>query len=388
VARASTGTTTAGPGPRRRAAVTRALGLVLLLALATAPATPHSFTFTEVRAALVGGAFTVDVVCDLDALALGVPSSADSAPLAAEIEAMGAEERDALARKLEDFLSRRLRVRFDGVPAPYSVAFPGRGKPPADGLPSAFGLVARLEGRVPEGAREATFFASRVFPLVRLTWRVGSGDASAEEVLVPGAESRPFPLRGAATRATAGETALRFLALGFTHILPKGLDHILFVVGLALLSPRLRPLLVQVTSFTLAHTVTLALSTYGVVALPSRVVEPLIAASILYVAVENLLTTRLHAARVVLVFAFGLLHGLGFAGVLGELGWPRGQQLVALLAFNAGVEAGQVAVIGLALGAMWAWARAGAKPVRLVQGASLAIAALGLYWAVSRAVAP
>ena len=132
-----------------------------------------------------------------------------------------------------------------------------------------------------------------------------------------------------------------------THILPYGLDHVLFVAGLALLSPRLGPLLAQVTAFTLAHTLTLVLASYGVVSLPSRVVEPLIALSIAYVGVENVLSPRLRASRLVLVFAFGLLHGLGFAGVLSEMGLPDRHRLIALLAFNVGVELGQLAVIAL-----------------------------------------
>ena len=365
-------------------------GLALAgVALAASAASAHTFAFTEVRATIDGGAFGVDVVCDLDALALGVPSTADSGALAAEIAGMTEAEREDLARKLTEFLARRLRIRFDGVPAPFDVSFPDRGKPvAADAPPTAFGLVARLSGRVPEGAREVTFFASRVFPLVRLVWRSGPAGTPVEEVLVPGAESHPFPLSGTAAVASAGETAARFFGLGFTHILPKGLDHILFVLGLALLSPRLGPLLTQVTSFTLAHTVTLALSTYGVVQLPSRVVEPLIAASIVYVAVENLLTTRLKVTRVALVFAFGLLHGLGFAGALTELGWPEGRRHWALLAFNAGVEVGQITVIGLALAVIAAWTRTGAERLRLVRGASVAIAAVGAYWAVTRLVAP
>jgi hydrogenase/urease accessory protein HupE len=96
----------------------------------------------------------------------------------------------------------------------------------------------------------------------------------------------------------------------------EGLDHILFVVGLFLLAARLRPVLVQVTTFTVAHSITLGLALYGVVALPAAVVEPLIALSIVYVAVENLRTRQLTPARVALVFVFGLLHGLGFAGEL------------------------------------------------------------------------
>jgi hypothetical protein len=359
------------------------------LFLAPAPAAAHTFAFTEVQVTLGASEFAVEVTCDLDALALGVDPSADSAAIAAEIASLPAAARDELAAKLVDFMTRRLRLRFDGAPAPFKVSFPDRGKPGAAGTaPSYFGLAARLTGPVPTGAREATFFASRAFPLVRLVWRSGAPGRPVEEVLVPGALSHPYALAGATPVPTTGEIGGRFFALGFTHILPKGLDHILFVVGLALLSPRPRPLLAQITAFTLAHTLTLGLSTYGVVRLSSRVVEPLIALSIVYVAVENLLTTKLRTSRLVLVFAFGLLHGLGFAGVLGELGWPEGRRLLALLAFNGGVEAGQVAVVAMALLLVAGWARAGFDRRRLVGGASIAIAAVGIFWAVSRVLAP
>ena len=140
------------------------------------------------------------------------------------------------------------------------------------------------------------------------------------------------------TRPTRMEIVRQYLWLGYTHILPKGLDHILFVLGLFLLSPRLKTLLLQVTAFTIAHSITLGLSMYGIVSLPPRVVEPLIALSIAYVAIENLLTRELKPWRVALVFMFGLLHGLGFAGVLRELGLPRDEFLTALLTFNLGVE--------------------------------------------------
>jgi hypothetical protein len=144
------------------------------------------------------------------------------------------------------------------------------------------------------------------------------------------------------------------------------------------------PLLAQVTCFTLAHTVSLALSLYGLAGLPSRVVEPLIALSIVYVAVENMLTAELRPARLVLGFAFGLLHGLGFAGALRELGWPEGQRFTALLAFNAGVEAGQLVVIGLAFFVLAALGRLGVDRRRLVRGVSAVLGAIGLYWAIAR----
>jgi len=145
------------------------------------------------------------------------------------------------------------------------------------------------------------------------------------------------------------------------------------------------PLLIQVTAFTVAHTLTLALSVYGVVSLPSSVVEPLIAASIVYVAVENILTPNLKPWRALVVFGFGLLHGLGFAGVLVEVGLPHGQFVPALVSFNVGVELGQLAVIALAYLAVGVWGRNRAwyRP-RVVIPASATVAAVGLFWTVQR----
>jgi hypothetical protein len=358
----------------------------LLFLLAAVRVDAHNFTFTDVRLELHrDGAYTVDVVCDLDALALGVPSTADSAALAARIEAMEPAAREELVAGLKVLLKRRLRVRFDGEPVEFEVSLPGRGQPPPEMLPpAALGLVARLTGRVPEGAREATFFASRAFPPVRLTALRAGEEVAPTEVLAPGAESWPVPLTGPRRVAGRLETLERFVILGVTHILPWGLDHVLFVLGLALLSPRLAPLLAQVTAFTAAHTLTLALSSFGVVRLSPQVVEPLIALSIVYVAVENVVSPKLRASRVVLVFAFGLLHGLGFAGVLGEIGLPEGRQLTALLGFNVGVELGQLAVIALAAIALGAWTKLGGRREALVRPASILIAAAGLYWLVQR----
>ena len=187
------------------------------------------------------------------------------------------------------------------------------------------------------------------------------------------------------TRPTRFEVARQYLWLGYTHILPKGLDHILFVIGIFLLSPRWKTLLLQVTAFTVAHSITLALSIYGIVSLPSRIVEPMIALSIVYVAVENLFTRELKPWRVALVFTFGLLHGLGFAGVLRELGLPRSEFLTALLTFNLGVEGGQLTIIAAALLATAPVRRAPWYHARVVVPASLAIAATGLYWTMIRA---
>jgi HupE / UreJ protein len=365
-----------------------AAALALALALA-APAAPHDFAFTEVRLVLTkDGRFRADVKCDLDALALGVDSSADSAALAAHIAGLPEAEREALVSGLESLLKRRLRVRFDGTPAPFEVALPERARPvPPGTIPSTLGLLARISGEVPPGASAVEFFASRGFPPVHLVVENEKTGAVVTEVLEQGGSSRPLPLAGAAAASSHGQTALRFVRLGFEHILPFGVDHVLFVLGLVLLSPRATTLVAQVTAFTVAHTATLALSTYGVVRLPSRVVEPLIALSIVYVAVENLLTERLRPWRIALVFSFGLLHGLGFAGALEALGLPGGDRPLALLSFNLGVELGQLAVVLPAWGLLALAMRKGVPRARIVRPVSVLIGAAGLYWAVTRAFA-
>lgn len=175
-----------------------------------------------------------------------------------------------------------------------------------------------------------------------------------------------------------------FMRQGFLHVLPFGLDHILFVLGLFLLSRGWRPLLLQVTTFTLAHTLTLGLATLGWVTISPSIVEPIIAGSIAVVALENIFRPHYTSWRLLLVFVFGLVHGLGFAGALKELELPTASLLIGLLGFNVGVEGGQLAVITLAL-AVTFWIK---SPVlyrkAVVIPGSLIIAAMGLKWMAER----
>jgi hypothetical protein len=177
-----------------------------------------------------------------------------------------------------------------------------------------------------------------------------------------------------------------YLRLGFHHIVPEGADHILFVLGLFFLGITWRKLLSQTTVFTVAHATTLFLSTYGIFRLASRYVEPAIALSIAVIAIENVFKPKLGPGRLAIVFGFGLIHGLGFASSLSDVPFPKRDFVIALLGFNFGVDFGQLFVIALAFLAV-GWFRD--KPwfrSRVAIPCSLAIAAVGLVWAVQRVI--
>jgi hydrogenase/urease accessory protein HupE len=197
--------------------------------------------------------------------------------------------------------------------------------------------------------------------------------------------SRLFSLENLFTRRPLTEVIISYIVVGFEHIVPKGSDHILFILGIFLLSIKMRPLLWQVTMFTIAHTITLGLSMNGVISLAPNIVEPLIALSIAYVGIENIFSKRLHKSRLFLVFCFGLLHGLGFAGVLADFGMPADDFATALISFNVGVELGQLAVISVAFLAVGLWfsARPWYRKAIVIPG-SAAISVIGLFWTFER----
>jgi hydrogenase/urease accessory protein HupE len=176
----------------------------------------------------------------------------------------------------------------------------------------------------------------------------------------------------------------RFLTLGIEHIL-TGYDHLAFLFALLVAGGTFGSAARIITSFTLAHSLTLALATFGLVHLPSWLAEPLIAASIVYVGLENLFR-RDHGRRWLLTFGFGLVHGFGFASVLRELGIGAGGSgaAVPLFSFNAGVEIGQIAIALLTLPAIWKLSRRPAFETRAVPACSILVALLGAWWLVQR----
>ncbi|MEX0365495.1 MAG: HupE/UreJ family protein [Ruegeria sp.] len=340
----------------------------------------------------------VNVEAQLSGIDLDAVADTDNAENAADYDALRALSNAAVAERvpaLVDTWNTLPLITAGGVPVALTVDSIAVPDVPNPELARVTDIT--LSGSVPAGTS-----------VVEVAWPDGAGDLILRQqgvedpytgLISGGGSSGPVSVAGG-NAASGWQTFGAYIPVGFDHILPKGLDHILFVLGLFFLSTRLGPLLWQVTAFTLAHTVTLALGALGLVNLPGSIVEPLIAASIVYVAIENIFARGLNRWRPMIVFGFGLLHGLGFASVLGEFGLPDGQFIPALIGFNIGVELGQLTVIALAAIALWLGVRA--ARISDLEGqeetitdynvmfrawsmtGSLIIALVAIYWVIER----
>ncbi|MCP5438771.1 MAG: HupE/UreJ family protein [Chromatiaceae bacterium] len=351
------------------------------------PALVEISVFTE-------GHFRVEIRASIEALLTGINSrfkDTRQAPTSEEYDRLRALQSSELAQAFEPFKGRMLdaiRLRLDGKPAQaritqVDIPVPGYTKVPRISL-----IV--LEGDIPTETRELSWYYPSAFGdnAVRVR-QVDEGKQqwhwSAWQWIRDDRPSEPFSLHEVFRTPGFLDVVREYVGAGFDHIVPDGLDHILFVTGLFLFSARIRPLLWQITMFTIAHSLTLAMAMTGLIELPARVVEPLIALSIAYVGIENVWHRQLHKSRLVLVFGFGLLHGLGFASMLSDFGMPDRAFATALISFNVGVEGGQLAVILLAylsLG-LWFGTRPYYRSIVAIPG-SLVISAVGLYWTWQR----
>lgn len=215
-----------------------------------------------------------------------------------------------------------------------------------------------------------------------LSVRDRDGKPLAERMLTAQSKDLTIPL----TPASNSESFLRFLVLGIEHIF-TGYDHIAFLLAVLLTGGSLYSNVRIITAFTIAHSLTLALATFGVFTLPASIVEPLIAASIVFVGIENLVRRQL-AKRWLVTFGFGLIHGLGFASILRELGIGemglRGA--IPLLSFNLGVELAQISIAALILPVVWKLQRRPAFILKHAPALSLLITLAGLYWLIARLI--
>jgi hydrogenase/urease accessory protein HupE len=237
-------------------------------------------------------------------------------------------------------------------------------------------LVSKLFQRLPFGHRQ--FASAQTTSGVNLGQAMLSGSEDSWQIDLP-------KLASPTTSANAGHSFFAFLKLGIEHIL-TGYDHLLFLFALLVVCRDLRSILTVITCFTIAHSITLALSTLDLIRLPARIVEPLIAASIAYVGIENLIRGDAPKWRWLITFSFGLVHGLGFADALKEFGIGSGQLgiVLPLVGFNLGVEFGQLSVAAVALPILWQLRKNPGFVRRWVPSCSVAVAMAGSYWMIER----
>ena len=354
----------------------------------------------QLRPAIVNLEFTqnssvkVHIQTNIESLIAGIDSShddTDDSPqteLYNQLRALSSERLTREFKLLEESIISQLNLAFDGVKSDLSLVrldIPVIGNLDKSRL-SDLHLLAFIPNPSDSDKPQVTWQYPKKFGNnVAHFYYDQTPQEKTSHWLTDGVMSPPFELNAAYTPKPFTQVATEYTVLGFEHIVPKGIDHILFVLGLFLLSVKLRPLLLQVTAFTLAHSITLGLTIYGVISLSPSVVEPLIALSIVAVGIENMLVKTVKIRRVVVVFLFGLLHGMGFAGVLSQLGLPESDFATALVFFNIGVEAGQLFVIAVAfLCVFWLLKKQQLYRQWVVIPVSALISLIGLYWTYER----
>lgn len=384
--------------------VGRLLALSILLFVMTAPdARAHEIDPAIADVQVTDTEVIIDIRLALESILAEMDLASITETVGSPVEEIYDELRatspETLRAELEDFwprMQQRIVIEVEG--ARLLPELVGASIPEIGDFELARISTISLRADLPEGNAPVRFGWAALYGdlVVR---QVGGGEDAYTAFLSDGDLSEPLPRLEIRTES-AGAVFARYIIVGFEHIIPLGIDHILFVLGLFFFSLHLRPILFQVTSFTVAHTITLALASLGIVTIPASVVEPLIAASIVYVGVENLRGHTNVKARTALVFVFGLLHGLGFASVLGDFGITASHFVAALIGFNIGVEFGQLAVIMTALVLILIAVRLAGfaplpddeAPVRQTQVmyravsvvGSLVISLIGAWWTIER----
>jgi hydrogenase/urease accessory protein HupE len=365
------------PWPRRCSAL-----LVVLFGLAACPSNlaAHQMNLTNARVELrPDGAVALQ-------LAIKASDIDRAAGTRLHDEQTGLVDRERLAASfapIATYLTSHAVVRGeDGAPC---TAGPVKLDPDGDGVVGH--LVWSCDGSSRDLVYRSTVLID-VDPTAKQVVLIAAGrdesqallDATHTEVRLSAPATRLFPV------------IERYIAAGIEHIF-LGYDHIAFLIGIVLWARRIWPVVKVVTAFTVAHSITLSLAALRIVVVPSEIVEPAIAASIVYVSLENFFSRNVDQ-RWRITFAFGFIHGFGFASALQEFGLPRGAIVPALGAFNIGVEIGQIAIISLVIplliGVDWLIATTRhhqpARMAALVYVLSAIIASLGFYWILERTV--
>ena len=300
-----------------------------------------------------------------------------------EMMELSAEDWSVIHGKIEETAKKLLTFTFADEDLPYLISFPDFDKTPL---------------LLPEEQHDVALITLRLL----LEPRAGPGtltlfwldDLDAQLIIIPEKGDPYIALPGGEisllavdesgdpTQGTQGDL-FAWIKSGFAHVIPLGADHILFILGIFLLCPRLKPLLGQSLLFTLAHSITLTMAVKGWVSFNATYIEILIATSIAWIGIENLWLKKVGRRRVILIFAFGLLHGLGFGSVLGEIleSVDSSRHVLPLAGFNIGVEIAQVSILVVA----WIvirYLKSWEKPIQIL--GSITIAAAGILWMIER----
>lgn len=364
----------------------RALMSIALL-ITVLPATAHEIRPTIADIEVGQDEVTMSLRLTLETLIAGIDlrdvNDTNDAPEAAVYDRLRGLDPAALEEALREAwprISQGFILQSGGETLPPEIA--AVQIPPVGNVELPRDSLLTLTAALPEGDAGVQIGLAPQFGTF-IPRQIGGG-TDAYEGFLDGGELTPELPRAEVLTEGWLDVFLRYIGAGFEHIIPLGLDHILFVLGLFFFATIIRPLLAQVTAFTVAHTITLALAATGVVTIPASIVEPLIAATIVFVGVENTLGWGTTRGRTLLVFAFGLLHGLGFASVLGDYGIAVERFVVALIGFNIGVEFGQLAVIAIALSLVgWFFGKPWYRKVIAIP-VSVVISVIGAYWVVER----
>jgi hypothetical protein len=363
--------------------------LLAVFALAIKPAISHELQPAIANFTISEKSVNATLELSLEPLISGMDLSAlentDDAPEAAQYDTLRALSPEDLQSKFNDIWPDiKSKFQLNSGTNPLDIIIDDIAIPEIGDIELSRTSTLQISANLPDDGSDISFGWNAELGEIIVRQINSDGEVGYAKLLASGSISDPMP-RAGMVEVNWLDNFLNYIVIGFEHIIPKGLDHILFVLGLFFFSLKMKPLILQITAFTLAHTVTLAMATLGLVSVPASVVEPLIALSIAFVALENVKGGKIGLRRTAIIFAFGLLHGLGFAYVLGDVGLQPSQFVSSLIAFNIGVEIGQLSVIAIAyivLGLTF-----GKKPwyrSYIAIPASVLIAAVGIYWTIER----
>ena len=377
----------------RLAGYWRGLLALLVLALSALPAAAHNLPYSLATIAVeADGHYRLELNCHTAALIVGLPQMHLSPENRAQFAALPDAEIEAREAAMSDYLGQALGIYADGRRQPT----PPRRFPPvaeiradAAQTPASQSTSAPivLIGELPPGVQRLELVMPENLGTVLLQLR-SAGEPISMQALTPAQRSQPYDLH---LKTSLWVAVQQYLRLGIGHIL-SGPDHLVFVLGLLMITPNRWSLLKTISAFTVAHSITLAIATLGGLTLSQPLIDMLIGLSILFLGVELVRMKRGGTSLTIrhpwaAAFAFGLLHGLGFASGLSVAGLPHAQIPLALLLFNVGVEIGQLVFVGGVLGLMAGFRLMGvAWPRAVARAPAYTVAGLGAFWAAQYAL--